>query len=300
MSKKTRYLLGILLTIIVGTYFYWKICCQCEKKKCCKKGAVEEVVSARGNGFNVASDAGAGLNYGVNDNYNFNTSGSAILQPISGQVTEGVSKVKAFLEANPNQQLSIVGHYRSSEENNSVFPDLGLARANAVKNHMVSMGVSAKSLFTKSVLDDEFAMSNDTLFGPVSFSMDAASSEGTDWEALGAKIKADPLVLYFQTAQASISLTAAQKQKVADISNYLDHVDGAKCLVVGHTDSEGSRATNTRLGQERADFAKTYLVNNGIDGTNIVSSSKGPDQPVADNATEAGRAKNRRTEVTIN
>jgi OOP family OmpA-OmpF porin len=56
---------------------------------------------------------------------------------------------------------------------------------------------------------------------------------------------------------------------------------------------------NTQLGQNRADFAKEYLAKNGISADRIISSSKGPDEPIADNATTEGKAKNRRTVVTI-
>jgi len=107
-------------------------------------------------------------------------------------------------------------------------------------------------------------------------------------------------VLHFNTGQAAINLTAEQRQKIADISRYLDKVDGATCSVVGHTDNTGARATNIQLGQGRADFGKAYLVRNGIPDSKINASSKGPDEPIADNSTETGRAENRRTVITIN
>ena len=78
------------------------------------------------------------------------------------------------------------------------------------------------------------------------------------------KINANPLILYFKTGKAQIDLSAEDRQKVADIKNYLDHVEDAKLDVIGHTDNVGSRDTNIRLGQQRADFAKKYLVKNGI------------------------------------
>lgn len=81
---------------------------------------------------------------------------------------------------------------------------------------------------------------------------------------------------------------------------YIDKVDGALITVTGFTDNTGSRPTNIKLGQGRADFTKQYLIQNGIDSSKIQSFSKGPDLPIADNATEEGRAKNRRVEVTIN
>jgi len=137
--------------------------------------------------------------------------------------------------------------------------------------------------------------------GPVSYSLDAKSADAdAELKALYDKIKANPLLLYFETGEASINLTPQQRQKVADISRYLDKVDGAKAIVTGHTDNVGQRSSNIDLGQGRADFAKNYLINNGIPEGKILATSEGPDSPLESNTTEEGRSKNRRTVITLN
>lgn len=72
-----------------------------------------------------------------------------------------------------------------------------------------------------------------------------------------------------------------------------------KVMVVGHTDSSGSRDYNVTLSQQRADSVKTYLVEHGVSAERIMTRGEGPDQPIADNASRAGRQKNRRIEFTI-
>jgi outer membrane protein OmpA-like peptidoglycan-associated protein len=67
----------------------------------------------------------------------------------------------------------------------------------------------------------------------------------------------------------------------------------------GYTDSVGSAKLNMKLSQQRADSVKTYLVEQGIDEARIDSVGYGEEQPVATNATAAGRAKNRRVEFVI-
>lgn len=70
-------------------------------------------------------------------------------------------------------------------------------------------------------------------------------------------------------------------------------------IAVGHTDSIGSVAYNQKLSERRAAAVKTYLVSKGIDPNRIYTEGKGKSQPVADNKTAAGRAKNRRVEIEI-
>jgi outer membrane protein OmpA-like peptidoglycan-associated protein len=65
----------------------------------------------------------------------------------------------------------------------------------------------------------------------------------------------------------------------------------------GYTDSVGSDAYNQALGQRRADTARQYIVDQGIDGSRIEAVSFGESKPVADNSTAEGRARNRRVEI---
>jgi OOP family OmpA-OmpF porin len=70
-------------------------------------------------------------------------------------------------------------------------------------------------------------------------------------------------------------------------------------IAVGNTDSVGSDAYNMALGQRRAQSVKAYLTSKGVDGSRIYTESKGKSNPVASNATEEGRAKNRRTDIEV-
>ncbi len=69
--------------------------------------------------------------------------------------------------------------------------------------------------------------------------------------------------------------------------------------IVGHTDDTGPREYNVQLSQKRADAVGDYLVKNGISRERVHTRGKGPDDPVADNSTAEGRAKNRRIEFKL-
>lgn len=70
-------------------------------------------------------------------------------------------------------------------------------------------------------------------------------------------------------------------------------------IAVGHTDSVGTDKYNNKLSQRRADAVKAYLVSKGIEPNRIYTEGKGEKQPVADNKTSEGRAKNRRVEIEV-
>jgi OOP family OmpA-OmpF porin len=68
---------------------------------------------------------------------------------------------------------------------------------------------------------------------------------------------------------------------------------------VGHTDSIGTDAYNQRLSVRRAEAVKAFLVSKGIERNRVYTEGKGEKQPVADNRTKEGRAKNRRVEIEV-
>ena len=70
-------------------------------------------------------------------------------------------------------------------------------------------------------------------------------------------------------------------------------------VLVGHTDSVGNDAYNQKLSVRRAEAVKAYLVSKGVEANRIYTEGKGESQPVADNKTAEGRAKNRRVDVEV-
>jgi len=69
--------------------------------------------------------------------------------------------------------------------------------------------------------------------------------------------------------------------------------------VVGHTDSTGSDAINNPLSVRRAEAVRDYISTKGVAGTRVATEGHGAREPVADNASVAGRAQNRRVEIFL-
>jgi outer membrane protein OmpA-like peptidoglycan-associated protein len=80
----------------------------------------------------------------------------------------------------------------------------------------------------------------------------------------------------------------------------LQFADVVSIKVIGHTDSVGSDEYNQALSERRASSVAAYLLSQGIAPSKLTSEGKGESQPLADNETDEGRAKNRRVELHIN
>lgn len=100
--------------------------------------------------------------------------------------------------------------------------------------------------------------------------------------------------ILFDTGKATLKQESMiEIMKVAD---YMKKNPTARFEVQGHTDNQGSDKINDPLSQQRAEAIVKALEGLGVDGFNLKAVGKGSHEPVADNATEAGRAQNRRVE----
>ena len=100
-------------------------------------------------------------------------------------------------------------------------------------------------------------------------------------------------------ATNSFELKEESKFELNRIIRFLKDNPNIKVRFEGHTDSQGSRELNTKLSDNRAKAVRNYLIENDIEPSRMQAKGFGPDRPVADNNTEEGRAKNRRTEMVI-
>lgn len=301
MSKKIIYLLGIALTLILGAFLYQKYCCNCctDTPKTDGAATVIEAPKANLDPFRIQ---GENFNYHCIDNIKFIKDDATAITPFADSVTIGFDKLKLDLASNPNEKMMITGYATSDEKNTTSFPNLALARANDIKKYFVANGFKSNQFELNGIIKDKWQMVSDTLIGPVSFEkmqIQGSETQASEMESLKETINTDPLEFYFNSNKSSDKLSAQEQKRVADIAKYIKNTPGAMISIVGHTDNVGTKESNIKLGQTRADFSKRQLMKNGLEASRIETSSQGSDDPIADNSTAEGRAKNRRTVTTI-
>lgn len=101
--------------------------------------------------------------------------------------------------------------------------------------------------------------------------------------------------ILFDTAKTAIKPESAAV--LDEVAAMMKKSGDMKFRIDGHTDNVGAKASNLTLSRGRAAAVKTALVGRGVDAARLTSDGLGDTQPVADNATEAGRQQNRRVEL---
>jgi OOP family OmpA-OmpF porin len=146
-------------------------------------------------------------------------------------------------------------------------------------------------------------------------SIDGCEGRETKAEVKPAPVKeepvaAAPVVAAPETAIMSLSsgatfelggstLSAAGKAEVAAMVAKFEGKTVDSVVVAGYTDDSGDAAFNQQLSEERAEAVKAELVANGANPDKISTVGHGEDNPIADNSTREGRAKNRRVEIKV-
>lgn len=109
----------------------------------------------------------------------------------------------------------------------------------------------------------------------------------------------EPLDVYFQTGSSNIVRTQEVNDWLDLAKKYIAENPGAQLSVTGHTDNTGTDAINQPLSERRAATVSQILKGDGFSESNLVVSGKSSNEPVADNATEEGRNKNRRVSIRL-
>jgi len=228
---------------------------------------------------------------------------------VSPNLKNAFKQTAQHLKNSPNRQLTITGSYANNETNNTWYDNLGIARAEAIKKEILGSGVAGldgTSITTTGKLDNGLVFNGNKTNGNIrtAFSKNdkaaqqaAGNKKLTDIEG---RLKAAPKNFYFDSGSSVIALDQEMRTYFRDLKYYLSRKPNAKITLTGHTDTDGAANKNVEIGQSRAERIKKYMNQNGINGAQISTTSKGESAPIATNNTPDGKAKNRRVEIRLN
>jgi OmpA-OmpF porin, OOP family len=285
-----------LLTVLwfaAGAWWYsHSSCSSCNAETA---AVVDPVSNSSGPSFNFNDGS-----YALNNAENLRFAKSGYDPVVGNTMTTTLNDITKYtVEQNPSRLLTITGQYDSTEVNSSKFENLGLARADAVKKILIAKGISEKNIATRAEMNGGlyYKLSPDTLIGGILINIAAAENKTVD-TAMAAPLF-DPRTVYFNTGKNNLNITPELENYLVKAAAYLATNKDKKLLVTGHTDNVGDPNKNLNLSADRAAFVKTILSKRGIPASQIITEGKGMQVPIADNATEEGKAKNRRVTIVL-
>ncbi|MBD2754292.1 OmpA family protein [Spirosoma validum] len=326
MTSKTPWIILLILWMIGSTW--WHVC---KIKHLCPDASQSNVTSgdttflttpAGADGYTIAD--GNRFRLELPGHFSFSTSGANANMNTLGPSRRGGSlePMIKYLKNNSGRTLEVVGYYSPAEVNKTDFPNLGLARAEGIKQYLVQQGLSAESITTKGEERNlPFAAKGDSLYGGIDFAFGGNESTETELtttpsttslvvmdEPITEKELAEtqkytsvfePIDLYFPLGEANYIKTDETKKFFDEAVKYLSSHKDKKLLLTGHTDNTGPEEANMRLSRDRANDVKSKLRKSGIESDQIEVSAKGESEPKADNKTMSGRKANRRVTVVV-
>jgi len=123
----------------------------------------------------------------------------------------------------------------------------------------------------------------------------------TNTQIVNAKeaVKKESIFIVDQIANNSADFTPELQEQMLEVIKILNEKNWVNLKLVGHTSNTGTAAHNMELSKRRAEKAKEFFVSNNVDTDRVTTDWKGMNEPIADNNTAEGRAKNRRVEILL-
>lgn len=330
MKKFNTYFLAIIITNFIGFFLCDLIYHQSDLKNNNSLTQIRSNISHVTKNPFVISDSITGFKFKTLNNFNFLISNANLIKPLPKDLLTGISQLKDNLLKNTSQILNISGFYKSSEKNNTKLSNLGLARAKSIKTFLTSFGFPKDRInYTSKLNDTIIEDANNILYGPLSFYFSKKISNKNNNEIVNnlpnnknilkdktklkqeknkiisnllknnKEIKKESTFIFdYAIGESYKRLSYTNRQKLITICKAIKGTN-LKIYIVGHTDSMGKPHVNFSLGKKRANYIKNKMLLYGVLSKNIKTFSKGETEPIANNATEAGRSKNRRTVITI-
>lgn len=305
MSRNLGFPLLILLTIGLGTLLYYNNCSSCSasaRSNTDNQTIIKPSGSTRTGKFAHVLELvyPNGEVSRTSSNFVFGYSSPHFDLPIHQDIHPSISSLRRFLDEHPENHLLIEGYFSKDETNKSSYSNLGIARANQIKEYLNTQEISTKQIRLGGQISDSLHLFYGKIWGPISWRIQRTQNGlSTRMDSLSQHFQNNPIVLQFDTDRSGKQWSAEQKEAFTLLASYLDWDSSAVIEVIGHSDDTGSDEKSYRMGMKRAEFVRLHLQENAIPNNRITTQSAGHNQPVASNRTTEERNRNKRVVIKL-
>ena len=216
--------------------------------------------------------------------------------PVKGNLFEEFrdSLIQVF-EQSPVAVIELTGLYDPQEINNTDYENLGLARAENIKQLLLNSGIKRSYSISSDTGDLSSGISGNI---NNAYLIQLVARQAATDKGFVISQAAEKMVIYFPSGNSQpesdkqVSTALQQLARKAKQNNN-------RLIVVGHTDNQGDALKNKKIGLMRAANVKEMLLSFGMDETEVLAESEGEDSPVVNNNSAQGRKQNRRVEILI-
>lgn len=282
-------LIGLLLIWLIGGLFYIH-------KNCCS-GADTSSKKINQSASPATAVGSSAVILGEDNAKNLFAYSSHLLnQPFSVPFSKEIDDYLAKLIDDRSQHLKIIGFYGHKEENHSLFPNLGLARANNLKKLFLDRNIDGSRIH----IDGKKMKSEDPeIVSTLNLAVIENGKPMGNATEYKVQFEHNPIILYFKPGTDELVLSDEQRESIYDLSQFMSLDKKLQVDLSCHEVSASSREKNNTLSKEKGQIVWKQLMESGMDVSRMNVIAYGQDRVISSNNTPEGKAKNSRIEISI-
>lgn len=247
----------------------------------------------------------------VDNNFIFDYSSVNFLLDLPPVMQDVMKDIVVYLDENPQRQLILTGYNHPDEINETTLENLGLARANRMRNLWVKLGANPQQIAIKGIADERLAVFNSELYekflpNAMGFEFDVLSpkmikKQKRDLSKVEERLKELQVFRFKDFGQETNKIVMNDKLKayMNDLILYISRNEKAKIYCVGHSNASGTKEESAVMGSKRAEYVRTFLTKHGILEERIETTTAGDSHPLGEENTRYGKQINRRVDLFI-
>jgi len=247
----------------------------------------------------------------VDNNFVFNYSSVDFLLDLPPVMQDVMRKMVVYLDHQTQRQLILTGYNHPDEKNESTLINLGLARANKMRNLLIKLGANPQQITVKGIADERLAVFNSELYqkflpNAMRFEFDVLRAETLKqqkrrFSKVEERLKEMQVFRFKDFGKETNKIVMNDKLKayMNDLILYISRNEKAKIYCVGHSNPSKSKEKSAIKGSKRAEYVRNFLKKHGILEERIETTTAGDSHPLGEENTRYGQQINRRVDLFI-